>query len=52
MYRFGGDKENARKIGERIMKVYKDKKVRQILQSYNRENSRWLGRREIIRILF
>ena len=32
MYRFGGDKENARKIGERIMKVYKDEKVGQILQ--------------------
>jgi len=32
-YRFGGDKENARKIGERIVEVYKDGGVAQILQN-------------------
>ena len=33
MYRFRGDNENARKIGERIFEVYKDERVRQTLQS-------------------
>ncbi len=33
MYRFRDDKENARKIGERIMEVYNDERVKQILQS-------------------
>lgn len=32
MYRFRGDNENARKIGEKIVEVYKDERVKQILQ--------------------
>lgn len=31
MYRFRGDAENAKRIGERILKVYKDDRVQQIL---------------------
>src|SRR3989344_2715302 len=33
MYRLRGDNENARKIGERIFEVYKDERVKQMLQS-------------------
>lgn len=33
MYRFRGDNENARKIGERIVEVYKDERVKQVVQS-------------------
>ena len=33
MYRFRDDNENARKIGERIVEVYKNERVKQILQS-------------------
>lgn len=33
MYRFGGDNRNARSIGERIVEVYRDERVAQILQT-------------------
>lgn len=32
MYRFGKDNENARRVGERILEVYKDDNIKQILK--------------------